>query len=128
MNSHLQNACSGRTRARQQPHKLVDVFELVDSPREVDDALRAGTLESAPCSAFQELLRELAVEGRLKREYCYEVHRRIMGGSDVDAFNRLMTDLENDFYVRFDPKGYFEFACKILRDWWLRYYGMEVDA
>jgi hypothetical protein len=78
--------------------------------------------------AIKRLLRELAVEGRLKREYCYELHRRIMGGSDVDAFHRLMIDLENDFYVRFDHKGYFEFACKILRDWWLRYYGMEVDA
>ena len=26
---------SGGTRARQQPHELVDVFELVDAPREV---------------------------------------------------------------------------------------------
>jgi hypothetical protein len=78
--------------------------------------------------AIKRLLRELAVATRLKREYCYELHRRIMGGSDVDAFNRLMTDLENDFYVRFDPKGYFEFSGKLLRDWWLRHYGMEVGS
>jgi hypothetical protein len=78
--------------------------------------------------AIKHLLRELAVQGRLKREYCFEIYRRIMGRSDVDAFNRLMTDLENDFYIRFDFKGYFEFSGKLLRDWWLRHYGLEAVA
>lgn len=36
-----------------------------------------------------------------------------------------MTDLENDFYVSLsaNQKDY-SFSCKLLRDWWLRHYGM----
>jgi hypothetical protein len=41
------------------------------------------------------------------------------------AFNILMTDLKNDFYRRFDADMHrYQFACKLLRDWWLRHYGM----
>jgi hypothetical protein len=37
-----------------------------------------------------------------------------------------MTDLENDFYIRFDADAHqYEFASKLLRDWWLRHYGLE---
>jgi hypothetical protein len=36
-----------------------------------------------------------------------------------------MTDLENDFYIRFEADTHrYQFACKLLRDWWLRHYGM----
>jgi hypothetical protein len=37
-----------------------------------------------------------------------------------------MTNLENDFYISYDAKlHHYEFSCKLLRDWWLRHYGME---
>ncbi len=44
----------------------------------------------------------------------------------IENFNSLMTDLENDFYIRFDSQSRrYEFSCNLLRDWWLRHYGME---
>lgn len=72
------------------------------------------------------MLRQLA-PGPLNRDACYQLYKELIGdGSDVEEFNRLMTDLENDFYVRFDAGDRkYEFSCKLLRDWWLRHYGME---
>ncbi|HEX6046992.1 MAG TPA: hypothetical protein VFZ22_21055 [Pyrinomonadaceae bacterium] len=75
------------------------------------------------------ILRELAVVGRLKRDSCYQIYRQNNGdGSEIEQFNRLMTGLENDFYVRFDTNtSAYEFASKLLRDWWLRHYGLEAS-
>lgn len=77
--------------------------------------------------AIKRLLRELAVVGRLTRDVCYQFYRENMtADSDIEEFNRLMTDLENDFYIRFDNTSQrYEFASKLLRDWWLRHYGLE---
>jgi hypothetical protein len=37
-----------------------------------------------------------------------------------------MANLENDFYVGFNNgQSAYHFSCKLLRDWWLRHYGME---
>jgi len=77
--------------------------------------------------AIKRILRELAVVGRLSRDACYQFYREnVDNKSDVEEFNRLMTDLENDFYIRFDAMSFrYEFASKLLRDWWLRHYGLE---
>jgi len=77
--------------------------------------------------AIKRILRELAVVGRLTRDACNQFYRENLGSrSDVEEFNRLMTDLENDFYIRFDADArQYEFASKLLRDWWLRHYGLE---
>lgn len=75
------------------------------------------------------ILRELAGAGSLKRDVCYQLYKKEIGPrTNPEEFNGLMTDLENDFYIRFDstPREY-AFACKLLRDWWLRHYGMESD-
>lgn len=79
--------------------------------------------------AVKRILRELALAGCLSREICYQLYRDNLGDrSDVEEFNRLMTDLENDFYVRFDATSRkYEFASKLLRDWWLRHYGLEAS-
>lgn len=77
--------------------------------------------------ATKRMLRELAAVGGLARDACYQFYRIEVGNrADIEEFNRLMTDLENDFYIRFnvDTRRY-EFAAKLLRDWWLRHYGME---
>lgn len=76
--------------------------------------------------AIKRMLRELAVVGSLTRDACYQFYRQEVGShADIEEFNRLMTDLENDFYVRFDSDARkYEFASKLLRDWWLRHYGM----
>ena len=77
--------------------------------------------------AIKRILRELAVVGRLTRDACHQFYRENLGDrSDIEEFNRLMTDLENDFYIRFDADSrQYEFASKLLRDWWLRHYGLE---
>jgi hypothetical protein len=75
------------------------------------------------------VLRELASVGSLTRDACYQFYRVEIGGrADLEDFNRVMTDLENDFYIRFDTDSRrYEFASKLLSDWWLRHYGMEAD-
>lgn len=77
--------------------------------------------------AIKQILREVAKIGALKRDACYQFFKQSIGhGANVEDFNRLMSDLENDFYMRFDADTHsYEFACKLLRDWWLRHYGLE---
>ncbi len=77
--------------------------------------------------AAKRMLREFAVSGSLRRDACFQFYKEIVGSAaDTDEFVRLMTDLENDFYIRFDHDARsYEFSCKLLRDWWLRHYGME---
>jgi len=79
--------------------------------------------------AVKRILRELAVVGCLTRETCYHLYRDNLGDPfDTEEFNRVMVDLENDFYVRFDAIARrYEFASKLLRDWWLRHYGLEAS-
>lgn len=79
--------------------------------------------------AVKRMLRELAAVGSLTRDACYQFYRKEIGSrADIEDFNRLMTDLENDFYIRYDANvRRYEFASKLLRDWWLRHYGMEAS-
>jgi hypothetical protein len=80
--------------------------------------------------AAKRILRELAVVGAMKQGACWQFYQGIIGHKpDQDRFNQMMTNLENDFYVRFDEQArQYEFARKLLRDWWLRHYGMEAGA
>jgi hypothetical protein len=77
--------------------------------------------------ATKRILRELAVVGSMTRDAGYQFYKAEVGRqADLEEFNRLMTNLENDFYISFDAGArQYVFACKLLRDWWLRHYGME---
>src|SRR2546423_2297970 len=77
--------------------------------------------------ALKRILRQLALEESITRDACYQFYREKIGNrADIEDFNRLMTDLENDFYIHFNAETRrYEFASKLLRDWWLRHYGME---
>lgn len=79
--------------------------------------------------ATKRILRELAIVGSLTRDACYQLYRNNLDNhADVEVFNHLMTNLENDFYMRFDGMTRtYEFASKLLRDWWLRHYGLEAS-
>jgi AAA+ ATPase superfamily predicted ATPase len=80
--------------------------------------------------AVKRILRELATAGALKRDTCFELYKEKMADrADLETFNLTMSDLENDFYVRFnfDTREY-GFACDLLRDWWLRHYGMSTEV
>ena len=68
--------------------------------------------------------------GEMTRDACWQFYLEHMGPrADSDAFGLRMTDLENDFYLRYevDTRRY-QFACKLLRDWWLRHYGMVAGS
>ncbi len=42
-----------------------------------------------------------------------------------EAFSLLLTEMEKDFYIRFDEtQKKYTMASKVLRDWWLRHYGL----
>lgn len=79
--------------------------------------------------AIKRMLRQLAVDEYLTRDSCYQLYREITtSNARLDEFNRLMSDLENDFYIHYDSRSQqYKFASKLLRDWWLRHYGMELD-
>ena len=71
------------------------------------------------------ILRELAPlpEG-MTRDACYQFYHQEAGQhTDQDEFHGLMADLEYEFYLRFDGNARrYVFACKLLKDWWLRHY------
>ncbi len=76
---------------------------------------------------IKHLLRELAVSSDLKRETVYHLYRTERGEqADIEEFNTMMTNLENDFYILFDSETQqYAFSCKLLRDWWLRHYALQ---
>jgi hypothetical protein len=76
--------------------------------------------------AAKKLLRELSLAGEIERDQCYQMFlKETQQQADIDGFNNLMSDLENDFYIRFlAESNSFVFFSKILRDWWLRYYSL----
>lgn len=79
--------------------------------------------------AVKLILRELAAVGSMTRDACFQLYKERLGQrADLEEFNLTMSDLENDFYLHFNfASRQYEFACKLLRDWWLRQYGMSTD-
>jgi len=79
--------------------------------------------------ATKKILREIAVAGNLSKETCFQIYQKAVGRkAELERFGSLMTELENDFYVIFNSENNaYEFGSKLLRDWWLRYYGMTID-
>jgi hypothetical protein len=41
-----------------------------------------------------------------------------------EGFSHLLSDLQNDFYLQRQDDVY-RFHTKVLRDWWIRFYGFE---
>jgi uncharacterized protein len=83
--------------------------------------------ESQHEKAAKAILRQLAGCEELRRDSCYQLYREQAVSGDVEAFHSLMAHLENDFYISFDAKRKaYHFSCKLLRDWWLRHYGMDL--
>ncbi|GAB6139805.1 ATP-binding protein [Methylosoma difficile] len=76
--------------------------------------------------AAKHILRELAQVGEMRRDACQQFYREAVGDKfDTNEFAGMMADLEYEFYVAFDAdQRVYRFACKLLRDWWLRHYGL----
>lgn len=80
--------------------------------------------------AARKILREIAVSGDLKKTTCFQIFQQVLGKkADLEHFGSLLAELENDFYITFNyEKDTYEFGSKLLRDWWLRHYGMTIEA
>ncbi len=74
-----------------------------------------------------ELLRIVAKNNRVSKKELYQRYLDEMNKTyDKDGFSYLMSELQNDFYLRFNPqKNTYSFDSKVLKDWWYRYYELE---
>ena len=73
----------------------------------------------------QLFLRQLCLNDSISKELLKNIFTQEIGKFEIDRFNRILGDLENDFYIKYDPKkeSYY-FATNILKDWWKRYYAL----
>ncbi|RMG66672.1 MAG: hypothetical protein D6710_12280, partial [Nitrospirae bacterium] len=80
-------------------------------------------------SIAKRLILEVAKKGEVKKKELFKLFKMQSGGKLRDeVFSYLMTDIENDFYVTYDPENdTYRFSTNILKDWWLRYYDLVED-
>ena len=74
--------------------------------------------------AAKAMLRELALKGELTVQGLRNICLQTVGESSYEGFSHLLSDLENDFYLERQGDVY-RFHTKVLRDWWVRFYGFE---
>jgi hypothetical protein len=72
------------------------------------------------------LILEVAKKGEASKKELFRLFQMQSEGKlEEEVFSYLMTDIENDFYVTYNPESEtYRFSTNILRDWWLRYYDM----
>ena len=74
--------------------------------------------------AAKVMLRELALKGKLTVQELRNVYLQASELPSDEGFSNLLSDLENDFYLQRQDDLY-RFHTKVLRDWWVRFYGFE---
>ena len=81
-------------------------------------------------AAAKTILRRLAAAGPAQPSECRHLFETAAGANaSDDDYDALMAQLEEDFYIQRESSGgAFAFASKLLRDWWLRYHGLENDG
>ena len=71
----------------------------------------------------KKLLKEIALRRKMSRSELFKAYSVLAGSNDIERFNFLVSDLENDFYLKLDEEtGNYTFATKVLQDLWLRRY------
>jgi len=72
------------------------------------------------------LVLEIARNGKMSKKDLFKRFRQLSKGVlNDETFSYLMTDIENDFYVSYEPlTRTYSFTTKILQDWWLRFYDL----
>ncbi|MFX1537173.1 MAG: hypothetical protein ACFFDI_23450 [Promethearchaeota archaeon] len=95
-------------------HYSSRLCEYYTQPNEVD------TIKS--------ILTAIATKNEVAIKELYELYcEKMKQSEDKEGFSYLMAELENDFYLRFNPKNQtYSFNSKVLQDWWKRYYGLLV--
>lgn len=71
--------------------------------------------------AAKQMLKQLALKKSLPILELRNISLQTVTGLTDDVFSHLLSDLENDFYLKRQDDSYI-FHTKILRDWWLRFY------
>ncbi|MEW6669963.1 MAG: hypothetical protein AB1512_32535 [Thermodesulfobacteriota bacterium] len=74
----------------------------------------------------------LSDEGR-SQEVLFHLYRQVeeqktgprTGAALAQAFQRLLLYLQSDFYIERKPDGAYDFASRLLKTWWKKYYGYE---
>jgi len=74
--------------------------------------------------AAKAMLRQLALRGELTGQELRNVYLQSVSVPSDEGFSHLLGDLENDFYLKRQDDVY-KFHTKVLRDWWVRFYGFE---
>lgn len=79
----------------------------------------AGTEEKAA----KAILRKVCSVDYYPIDLAFGIFKQETGIGDYEKFMDLIADLNNDFYIEYDPKKGLKFYSKMLRDWWRVYYG-----
>jgi len=70
-------------------------------------------------------LKQLCMNESLPKRHLLNQFEKEYGKQDIDAFNLLISNLENDYYIKYNVQNdHYYFASNILKDWWRRYYGL----
>ncbi len=70
-------------------------------------------------------LKELCLKDSLPKKYLLDRFQKIGGSRDRSDFNQILSNLENDYYIKYNPAAdSYYFASNILKDWWKRYYAL----
>jgi len=80
--------------------------------------------EVAEERAAKAMLRQLALKGELTGQELRNIYLQAASIPSDEGFSHLLSDLENDFYFQWQDNVY-RFHTKVLRDWWVRFYGFE---
>lgn len=73
----------------------------------------------------RQFLKQLCLTDSVPKSQLQSIYTKESGHMDIDGFNRLLSNLENDFYITYNPKKEnYCFATNILKDWWKRYYAL----
>jgi AAA+ ATPase superfamily predicted ATPase len=71
----------------------------------------------------KKLLKEIALKEKMSQKELFKSYCVCAQNDDVEKFNYIINELENDFYLKFDPiTSEYKFATNVLRDLWLRRY------
>ena len=71
--------------------------------------------------AAKAILKELCKDGEIQKEIAFDIFKKVTTRNDYDWFIDLVSDLENDFYLKQTDTAII-FYSKTLADWWRLYY------
>ena len=71
--------------------------------------------------AAKSILKKLCQTGEILTEIAFDIFKKETGINNYEAFKDLISDLENDFYIK-QKKNKIIFYSKVLEDWWRLYY------